>query len=237
MIRYRFDDSIPIHLQAATTVGIQADGKIVAGGHASDGDKTYFAVARYNTNGSLDNTFDNDGLQTTSFGSSDNGYSLAIQNDGKIILAGYTSVGSNTNFAIARYNRDGSPDHSFNGNGKQIANISSDQQIGNSLAIQSDGKIVVAGYTLGGANNNDFAVARFNTDGSPDNTFDNDGILTTDFTSSDDYAGSVAIQSDNKILVAGYSYVYSPGGIVQHLALSAIIRMAVLIIPLPTMES
>ena len=125
-------------------------------------------------------------------------------------MAGYTSVGSNNHFAVVRYNINGSPDSSFNGNGKQTANLGSDMQIGNSVAIQSNGKIVVAGYTLNGTYN-DFAIARFNTNGSPDNTFDNDGILTTDFTSSDDYAGSVAIQSDDKIVVAGYSYIYSTG--------------------------
>jgi uncharacterized delta-60 repeat protein len=213
-------DSVPIHLQFATTIGIQADGKIVAGGYAYNGVDADFAIARYNMNGSLDSTFDNDGRQTTNLGSYDNAYTLAIQRDGKIVLAGYTFVEPNNNFAVVRYNINGSPDSSFNGNGKQTANLGSDLQIGNSVAIQNDGKIVVAGYTLNGTYNNDFALARFNTNGSLDNTFDNDGILTTDFTSSDDYAGSVAIQSDDKIVVAGYSYIYSPGLNVQHLAVS-----------------
>ena len=215
-----YGDSVSIHQQSATTIAIQANGKIVAGGYAFNGLDYDFAIARYNMDGSPDNTFDNDGRQTTKIGSSgDFGYSLAIQSDGKIILAGYTSFGPNNNFAVVRYNINGSLDNSFNGNGKQTANLGSDVQIGNSVAIQSNGKIVVAGYTLNGTYN-DFAVARFNTNGSLDNTFDNDGILTTDFASSDDYAGSVAIQSDDKIVVAGYSYIYSPGLTVQHLAVS-----------------
>ena len=213
-------DSIPVHQQSATTVGILASGKIVVGGYAFNGDDFDFAIACYNENGSLDNTFDNDGRQTTKIGSSDDlGYSLAIQSDGKIVLAGYTSVESNNHFAIVRYNINGSLDSSFNGIGKQTANLGSDVQIGNSVAIQSDGKIVVAGYTLNGTNNNDFAIARFNTNGSPDNTFDGNGMLTTDFIFSDDYAGSVAIQGDGKIVVAGYSYIYSPVT-VEHLAVS-----------------
>jgi uncharacterized delta-60 repeat protein len=213
-------DSIEIHEQYATSIGIQANGKIVVGGYASNGNDFDFAIARYNINGSLDNTFGNNGKQTTKMGSSDDfGYSLAIQNDGKIVLAGYTSVGTNNHFAVVRYNMNGNPDSTFNGNGKQTADLGSDMQIGNSVAIQSNGKIVIAGYTLGETNNNDFAVARFNTDGSPDHTFDNDGILTTDFTSSDDYAGSVAIQSDDKILVAGYSNIYSPVS-VEHMVVS-----------------
>jgi uncharacterized delta-60 repeat protein len=204
-------DSVAIHQQHATTIGIQANGKIVVGGSASNGNDFDFAIACYNINGNLDNTFGNNGKQTTKMGSSDDfGYSLAIQNDGKIVFAGYTSVGTDNHFAVVRYNINGSPDSTFNGNGKQTADLGSDMQIGNSVAIQGNGKIVVAGYTPGQTGNNDFAVARFNIDGSPDNTFDNDGILTTDFTSSDDYAGSVAIQSDDKIVVAGYSNIYSP---------------------------
>ncbi|MEP7143351.1 MAG: T9SS type A sorting domain-containing protein [Ferruginibacter sp.] len=203
-------DSIEIHNAYAYTIAIQADGKILAGGYAFTGTENDFAIARYNSNGSPDNTFDNDGRQTTNFGSSnDIGYSLAIQKDGKILLAGYTSSGGNNNFAVVRYNINGGPDNTFNGNGKQIAHLGSDMQIGNSLALQTNGKIVVAGYTLNGTYT-DFAIARFNVDGSPDTSFDSDGLLTTDFTSSDDYAGSLAIQSDDKIIVAGYSYIYSP---------------------------
>ncbi|MEP6950756.1 MAG: T9SS type A sorting domain-containing protein [Ginsengibacter sp.] len=213
-------DSIGIHQQYATSIGIQANGKIVVGGYASNGSDFDFAIARYNINGNLDNTFGNNGKQTTKIGSSDDfGYSLVIENDGKIILAGYTTVGTNNHFAIVRYNINGSPDSTFNGNGKQTANLGSDLQIGNSVAIQGDGKIVVAGYTLSGPDNNDFAIARFNSDGGPDITFDNDGTVITDFTSSDDYAGSVAIQSDGKIVVAGYSNIYSPVNL-QRMAVS-----------------
>ena len=64
-------DSVPIHQQSATTVAIQANGKIVAGGYAFNGIDNDFAIARYNMNGSLDSTFDNDGRQTTKIGSSD----------------------------------------------------------------------------------------------------------------------------------------------------------------------
>lgn len=212
-------DSIPIHMQSATTMGIQADGKIVVGGFAFNGADNDFAVARYNMNGSLDSTFDTDGRQTTNFGDNDNAFTLAIQGDGKIVMAGL-SVGPNNNFGMVRYNINGSPDSSFNGTGKQTTNLGSDFETGNSiLAIQTNGKIVVAGYTQNG-NNSDFAVARFNSNGSIDNTFNNDGILTTDFAAANDFGGSVAIQGDDKIVVAGYSYVNSSGLTVQHLAVS-----------------
>lgn len=188
----------------ANSVAIQADGKIIAGGTVHTASGYNFALARYNTDGSLDNTFDGDGKQTTAFGSSDKGNSLAIQSDNKILLAGYSSNGVTNLFAVARYNTDGTPDNSFNGNGKQTINVNSDATVANSISLQSTGKIIIAGNTLNGSLN-DFAVARLNNDGTVDNSFNGDGIVTTDINSSDDYANSVAIQSDDKILVEGYT--------------------------------
>lgn len=202
-------DSIEIKTGAASSITIQKDGKILAGGSAMTelgGNK--FAIARFNTNGTIDSSFDTDGKQTTLVGdASSTSYSVALQDDGKTVLAGYAIIAGINRFAVTRYNTDGSLDKSFNGTGVQIANLGSDIQIGNSVALQKNGKIIIAGYTLNGSNN-DFAVARFNTDGSPDNTFDTDGLLTTDIqNTSDDYAGSVAIQNDEKIIVAGYSVI------------------------------
>ncbi len=202
-------DSTEIKTGTASSITIQKDGKIVVGGAAMTelgGNK--FAIARFNANGSIDNSFDTDGKQTTLVGdASSTSYSIALQDDGKTVLVGYANIAGINRFAVTRYNINGSLDNSFNGSGIQIANLGSDMQIGNSVAIQKNGKIVIAGYTLNG-NNNDFAVARFNTDGSPDNTFDTDGLLTTDIqNTSDDYAGSVAMQNDDKIIVAGYSSI------------------------------
>lgn len=200
-------DSTEIKTGSASSIIIQKDGKIVVGGSAMSelaGNK--FAIARFNTNGSIDSSFDADGKQTTAVGDANStAYSMALQDDGKIIMAGYTTVAGINRFAISRFNTNGSLDNSFNGNGIQIAQLGSDIQIGNSAAIQKNGKIIIAGYTIIGSKK-DFAVVRFNSDGSADNTFDTDALLTTDIiNSSDDYAGSVAVQSDDKIIVAGYS--------------------------------
>lgn len=200
-------DSIVMPTGTATTVAIQPDGKILAGGYVQTESGINFAIARFNINGSLDNTFDNDGKQSTSFGSGSGfSYSMALQSDGKIILAGYTSsLTANYNFALMRFKVNGSLDSSFNGNGKQTANLGGVYiTIGNSVAIQKNGKIVVGGYTLNGAKN-DFAVTRFNSNGSADNSFGNSAIVITDINNSENYAGSVAIQADDKILLAGYS--------------------------------
>jgi uncharacterized delta-60 repeat protein/gliding motility-associated-like protein len=188
------------------SVAIQSDGKIVVAGYSYSGSKYDLALVRYNTNGSLDNTFDSDGKVTTDFERTDYGkYSLAIQSDGKIVVAGRTLNVSDDDFALVRYNIDGSLDNTFDSDGKLTTAIGSDNDFGYSVAIQSDGKIVVAGSSYSGSNWN-FALVRYNADGSLDNSFDIDGKVTTDFGSDNDFGYSVAIQSDGKIVVAGQSY-------------------------------
>ncbi len=126
---------------------------------------------------------------------------MAIQSDGKIVVAG----GSGSTFALARYNANGSLDTTFDGDGKLTTTFGGTSSAAYGVAIQSDGKIVAAGYSLSATNNQDFALARYNTDGSLDTSFDGDGKLTTDFGSFFDFAFSVAIQSDGKIVAAGNS--------------------------------
>ena len=184
----------------AFSVAVQSDGKIVAVGQSESG----FAVARYNKNGSLDTSFNGTGMLTTTFNSSsDVAASVAIQSDGKIVVAGTTfHAGTGYDFALARFNSDGSLDTMFGDDGKQIANIPGG--FANSVVIQSDEKIVVAGSAIGGGSSA-FGVARFESDGSLDNSFDNDGTLTTDFSDVDDRGLSVALQQNGKIVVAGWA--------------------------------
>ena len=191
----------------ALGVAIQADGKIVAaGGSRSFGNPNDFALARYNTDGSLDPSFDGDGRLLTDFGASDLGYDVVLQADGKILATGFTeSAGlSPDDFALARYNRDGSLDASFGGDGKVVTDFFGSADFAYDAAIQTDGKIVAAGEGGAGgvANPFDFALARYNPDGSLDATFDGDGRVLTDFGTTD-FARGVAIQADGKIVAAG----------------------------------
>jgi len=144
-------------------------------GNALNGSANDFALARYNSDGSLDTGFDSDGKATTDFGSTDDiGYSMAIQSNGKIIVAGSTGTDIfDTHFGLARYNTDGSLDTTFSGDGKVVSNPSNFCWILN-IALQADGKIVAAARNRGGT-----AFARYNTDGSLDTSFDGDGIMTT----------------------------------------------------------
>ena len=181
------------------SIAIQDDGKIVVAGYGRSGTNKDVAVLRYNDDGSLDTSFDDDGIVTTAIGnSSDYGFAVAIQSDGKIVVAG-----SSSNAIVVRYQTDGSLDNTFDGDGIVIIDINNASEA-LSIALQSDGKIVVAGYY----NDiyTDMVVVRLNEDGSLDQSFDGDGIVTQDINGLNDKAYSVAIQSDDKIVVAGLSY-------------------------------
>ena len=180
----------------ATGVAIQADGKIVAVGHGR-GD---LALARYNPNGSLDTSFSGDGKQGTNFGAADDFASgVAIQENGKIVALGTTGGG---NFALARYNPNGTLDTSFSGDGKQVTNFGGNDEA-SGVVIQADGKIVAVGRAGGGATGDDFALARYNPNGSLDTSFSGDGTQRTNFGGSDDFAAGVALQADGRIVAVG----------------------------------
>jgi uncharacterized delta-60 repeat protein len=173
----------------AFDVAFQANGKIMAVGGAGDS-----ALARYTADGSLDTTFGGDG--TAGLGKS--GYALAIQPDGKIVIAG----ASEGNFAVSRYNPDGSLDTTFGG-GEQRVDFGAEYDAAFDVAIQRDRKIVAAGN--GGR---EFGLARYNADGSLDASFSGDGKQTTSFhpdwdNSAYDSASGVAVQGDGKIVAAG----------------------------------
>ena len=199
----------------ATAVAIQADGKIVVVGSCTGSGTSDFALARYHADGSLDPSFSGDGKQTTDFaGAADSAHGVAVQADGTIVVAGYTGG----DFGVARYNADGSLDTSFPvdkfpADGKQTTDFGGfDAAL--AMAIQADGRIMVAGYTDAAPTCDwcedpppDFALARYNADGSLDTSFSGDGKQTTDF-GGDDYAAAVALQADGKIVVVGSSYSY-----------------------------
>lgn len=177
------------------SVSVQpADGKIVV----SEG---YFrnspGIARFNTNGSLDTGFGSGGrVALPNFELS----SLAIDSAGKIVAAGLSVTGSAFEFALLRFNVDGSPDSSFDGDG--VVTTPSLERA-NSIVIQSDGKIVAAGYGPGPGNYN-LALARYNSNGSLDNTFGgSDGITTVDFNNSSDFGAAVALDDQGRAVVVG----------------------------------
>jgi len=194
---FGIEGKVTTDLGGATDIGnavaLQKDGKIVVAGQSDAEGDNDFAIARYNTDGSLDLTFGMGGKVTTDFGGIDRGLAVTLQKDGKIVVAGFAS----NDFAVARYNMDGSLDLTFGTGGKVTTDFGGNDS-GNAVVLQKDGKIVVAG-TSGG----DFAIARYNTDGSLDLTFGDNGTVTTDFGGNFDRGRAVALQKDGKTVVAG----------------------------------
>lgn len=189
------------------SIAVQRNGKIVAGGFTSDQSGTRFALARYNISGSLDSTFSGNGIQNSKINLYGQINSIAVQKDGKIVVAGNVWNGSNADIAVARYNADGSIDSTFSSDGVLQTDIGNNEDNGKSIAIQSNGKIIVVGSTYNYANT-DFVVIRYNADGTFDNTFGTNGILTANIGGNDDAAG-VAIQADGKIVVTGSMYQFN----------------------------
>ena len=145
-------------------VALQSDGKVVAVGGTGSTDSsgaTEFSLARYNANGSLDTSFSGDGKQTTDFGGAERATGVALQADGKIVALGLTG-GLGSDFALARYNPNGSLDTSFSSDGKQTTDVGALQGVGaTGMALQGDGKIVVVGSGGGPTQTDDFALARY----------------------------------------------------------------------------
>ncbi len=201
----------------ATDVAIQSDGKIVAAGWRNDDDGVNdadFALVRLETDGDLDPSFSGDGKVITTFGGSDGGEAVTIQGDGKIVVAGSTRGCGDQDFALARYNTDGSLDTSFSGDGKVCTGFGSDHEGALAVAIQTNAfpgdhrtRIVVAGTTDDDDCpldcDYDFALARYHANGSLDSSFGGDGKVTTGLLSSSDVALAVAIQTDGRIVAAG----------------------------------
>jgi uncharacterized delta-60 repeat protein len=192
---------------AAGAVAVQPNGKIVVAGVAGDrivGEirQGRFALARYNHDGTLDPTFGGDGRVTTDFTKGfDSANGVALQDNGKIVAAGGASE---SRFALARYNRDGTLDTFFGGDGKVTTTFP--LQAGGpafGVAIQADGRIVAAGVR----DFDGFALARYKRNGALDRTFNGDGRVITSVGQGEEAATSVAIQADGKIVAAGYTDV------------------------------
>jgi uncharacterized delta-60 repeat protein len=195
---------IPGTLGTVRSVVIQSDGKIVVGGDIYNWPNKDIALIRYNTDGSLDNSFGTGGIQTTAVGTNnDLATSIALQNDGKIVISASSIFGNYCDLTVLRYNTNGSLDNTFGNAGIQTTSLSQYDDYGMSVAIQSDGKIVVGGtITMNFPYSRDFLLARYNTDGTLDNTFGNGGIYIT-YTDSADFGQTVAILPDGKIVLGG----------------------------------
>jgi len=183
---------------------VQSDGNILVAGRSVVGAVPAFALMRYLPNGAPDNSFGADGKVFTPIGGvSDRGRVVVVQPDGKILLGGTSTIGSSDDFAIVRYNTNGSLDYTFGVNGIVTMAVGTGEDILWDVLLQSDGKILASGYGISPVSGYDFAVVRYNTNGSLDQTFGVNGIALTPVGAGSDFGIAVALQSDGKIVMTG----------------------------------
>ena len=220
------------------SMAVASDDRIVIATWATDPPSDFLGadsdalVAVLNPDGSFDTSFDGDGIRTFDFGQAAGGptaaktadlvFGVAVQADGKVVTAGSISINNQGRFAVARLNRNGSLDTSFSGDGVATAPFGEYQSIANSVDVAPDGKILVGGQaglltgTPPRVTNQEFAVARYNPDGSLDATFDGDGWTVTPFSTFDDIVLRVKSAPGGKVVAAGST----AGGQTQDLALA-----------------
>jgi uncharacterized delta-60 repeat protein len=207
------------------SMGLQADGKILEAGSVSISGGIKFGLARYTSSGSPDTSFGSGGETTTKIGSNAQAYAMAVQSDGKIVLAGQGNPGkTGADFALARYNSSGSLDTAFGSRGTLTTSFGSGADNAEAVVIQSDGKIIAAGFSsqpdaANGYPQVEFALARYNSNGSLDTSFGSNGTVLTAFGAGAPYGSNIdaeidgmTLQSDGKIVVAGYSTITGPKG-------------------------
>lgn len=185
---------------------LQGDGRIVVAGSANLGSNTNIGIARYNANGTLDSSFSGDGIVTTDLGTTgaDFARAVALQSDGGIVVAGpkgYVNSGTSSAF-IARYTSFGNLDPAFGSGGTVTISVGSVTYL-TSMAVQSNGSIVAAGWSGADDDHADMLVTRVDTNGALDSTFDGDGIRTVDFFGVRDKAQGMVLQQNGQIVVAG----------------------------------
>lgn len=222
------------HDQEAFAVAVAADGKIVVVGETA-GYPADFAVVRYDSKGRLDKKFGKNGLVTTDFGGDDSASALAIQPDGKIVVAGNGVMGDN-DYAIARYNPDGKLDRSFGEGGKATVDFLGGKDWPYGVHVREDGKVIVGGFAQFGAPECGWypeddlvvtcelygtALVQLNEDGTPDMDFGDKGRIISDFVSSSS-GYSMAVREDGKIALGGsignddfIVAVYNPDGTID----------------------
>jgi uncharacterized delta-60 repeat protein len=195
----------------AEGVAVDAQGRIVVAGFVYNPfGGSDFALARYLPDGALDTSFGTGGQELFAINAGGTNKAFAVRSDqnGKIVIAGYTALpqsNAGEDIAVLRFNDDGSLDRTFNLTGWVTTDFFGRNDEAQALAIQSDGKIVVGGSASYATAPSDFAVVRYNADGSLDATFGNAGKATTDFGHTADTANGMTLDPQGRIILAGAS--------------------------------
>ena len=188
----------------AVDVAAGPDGTVIVAGTCDLSAETQdpgFAVVRYRKDGSLDTAFDGDGIAITPFaGDGTAAAAMALQENGRIVVVGSSGPYGSNSLTVVRYTTTGALDNTFSGDGIMTAKAGDSYNWGEALAIQGDGKIVIAGTSW--ISDYDFVITRCNADGSTDAGFGASGTVTLDL-GDWDFCHAVALQPDGKIVAAG----------------------------------
>lgn len=186
----------------ASAVAVQFDGKILVCGTAASAGDSDFILVRFNADGSLDSSFGAGGIARVGFAQSEDvARAMALGLDGKIFLAGTSSLGGDQNFAVARLNPDGSLDSTFDSDGKNATDLGSNTDAVSFCLLRSDGRLVVGGTTTTGTHDS-VALVRYSLDGTLDQTFGIAGRQIDDLGEAS-VGRDGALQADGKIVVVG----------------------------------
>ena len=191
--------------EEANAIALQPDGRIVAAGDTTANGGDVFVARLLNPQGAFDPNFGatGSGRAVINLGGVDSGYAMALQPDGKIVISGQSTAGGSYNLFVLRLSANGALDPSFGSGGKVFVDFGGDER-GGVLALQPDGKIIVAGSKSGGGGAADVVVARLQPNGLLDTTFGSGGRSVVDF-GGEDLPGGVALQPDGRIVIAGSS--------------------------------
>jgi uncharacterized delta-60 repeat protein len=194
-------------------IALQADGKIIVGGAIDTLVFTAFlrydyAALRLTTNGTLDNTFGVGGVVRANKADTEIATAVSVLSDGRIVLGGYSNFFGNTRFAALCLLPNGSFDTSFGTGGWSFSDFYGGTALCNALAVEGDDDIILAGtvYISAGASYQTIGMAKLLSNGAPDNTFGISGIDTSFYGTTGEGCNDIALQSDNKIVIAGYRY-------------------------------
>ncbi|MBE7497839.1 MAG: hypothetical protein HS117_23080 [Verrucomicrobiaceae bacterium] len=184
----------------ANAMVIQPDGKVVVAGSTQVGSVSHFLVLRYNYNGTLDTSFNGTGKVATQVGDDDVPRAMTLQADGKIVVAGSSRHGPNDNFALVRYNTNGTLDSTFGTGGKVTTDFFDGNDSANAVVVQTDGKILAGGVA---GNSFVFAMARYHANGTLDTSFNGTGKSILNLGGGDHHARALTLLPDGRFVMAG----------------------------------
>ena len=190
------------------SVTLDGNGKLLIAGFSYNGKNYDFSIASVNADGNLDSTFDDDGKLLIHSNGIDVAKSMVIDSKGKVLAAGISYTGSDNDFSIVRLNADGSLDKTFNHTGKLTIPVGNGDDVGNCLALDASGKILIAGMSVHDGQRM-FSIVRLFDDGNLDTLFAADGKAFVAL-GNDDYEGAIdmAVDSFGRILLVGRSDGY-----------------------------